>query len=345
MLPSPAKAPPTSAATTAALGLKPERHIAGFSIRKEDGTEIPLIFEACVGKAKDTVILKLDKPLPEKASLWYGYGLDPYCNLTDSQDMAVPVFGPIALDEIAGARPAVAASQPESAPIKLLIITGDHGHAWKDTTRILSDSLEAGGKIKVDVTTTPSKDLTDENLAKYDVLLLNYKDTPKGAPEIALVRGQQGGIPQGGARRQRAGGLSPRLERLHQAQLGRVREGDRRRLAVAGFSRPQARLHRQEDRRQAPDLRGLPAQFEHAIDELYQNSVMVPGSTVLATAFSDPSKPRGTGKDEPVIWVNTYGKGRVYENVLGHDTEAMADPKFQDWMRRGVIWAATGKVD
>ena len=39
--------------------LRPERHIAGFSIRKDDGTEIPLIFEAAVGQAQDTVILKL----------------------------------------------------------------------------------------------------------------------------------------------------------------------------------------------------------------------------------------------------------------------------------------------
>jgi uncharacterized protein len=94
-----------------------------------------------------------------------------------------------------------------------------------------------------------------------------------------------------------------------------------------------------------PISEGLPAQFEHARDELYQNSVMLPDSVVLATAYSDPNKPRGTGKDEPVIWVNTYGKGRVYENVLGHDLEAMSDPKFQEWMRRGVIWAGTGKVD
>ena len=33
------------------------------------------------------------------------------------------------------------------------------------------------------MTTTPSKDLTDDNLAKYDVLLLNYKDTARGEPE------------------------------------------------------------------------------------------------------------------------------------------------------------------
>ncbi len=59
-------------------------------------------------------------------------------------------------------------------------------------------------------------------------------------------------------------------------------------------------------------------------------------------AYSDPKKPRGTGNDEPVIWVNTYGKGRVYVNALGHDVKAMTDPNFHAWLRRGVVWAATG---
>ena len=53
-----------------------------------------------MGKAPDTVVLKLNGAVPEKSFLWYGYGLDPYCNLTDEADMAVPVFGPIALDEV-----------------------------------------------------------------------------------------------------------------------------------------------------------------------------------------------------------------------------------------------------
>ena len=45
-----------------------------------------------------------------------------------------------------------------------------------------------------------------------------------------------------------------------------------------------------------------------------------------------------------MIWVNNYGKGRVYNNVLGHDVEAMADPSFRAWMLRGVIWAANKGV-
>jgi hypothetical protein len=115
----------SSAGDSIGIGLRPERHIAGFSIRKEDGTAIPLIFEACVGKSRDTIVLKLSGPVPPRSSLWYGYGMQPYCNLTDGSDMAVPVFGPIALDDVASPAPAVAAA-PSTAPIKVLIITGDN---------------------------------------------------------------------------------------------------------------------------------------------------------------------------------------------------------------------------
>jgi sialate O-acetylesterase len=93
---------PTYAGTSGPTleGLQPERHIAGFSVRRADGTEIPLIYDAAVGQSKDTVVLKLMTKIPEGAQLWYGYGYDPYCNLTDALDMAVPVFGPIPLDDI-----------------------------------------------------------------------------------------------------------------------------------------------------------------------------------------------------------------------------------------------------
>jgi type 1 glutamine amidotransferase len=92
-----------------------------------------------------------------------------------------------------------------------------------------------------------------------------------------------------------------------------------------------------------PITRGLPAQFRHTNDELYQNSVMLPGSEVLATAYSDHAlDPKNSGRDEPVVWVAHYGKGRVCENVLGHDVDAMKGQGFQTLMIRGVEWCATG---
>jgi type 1 glutamine amidotransferase len=335
---------------TNGIGLKPERHIAGFSIRKEDGTALPLIFEAGVGKARDTVVLKLSGPVPERASLWYGYGMDPYCNLADGSDMAIPVFGPIALDELSSPAPAAAATsaaQPSAAPIKVLIITGDNvsAHKWQENSKAVEDILEKDGRIKVDITATPSKDLTEDNLAKYDVLLLNYKETPAGPPEsrwsdsnkaafLKAVRDGKGLVAYHFAS---SAFTKPNWDEFEKAVAGGWR--------TQGFHGPAHVFTVKKTDTKHPISDGLLAEFEHTIDELYQNSMMLPGSVVLATAYSDPKKPKGTGKDEPVIWVSSFGKGRVYENVLGHDTKAMADPSYQDWLRRGVIWAGTGKVD
>ena len=72
---------------------------------------------------------------------------------------------------------------------------------------------------------------------------------------------------------------------------------------------------------------------------------MLPESTVLCTAYSDAKlDPKNTGKDEPIVWVANYGKGRVCENVLGHDVEAMQSPGFQTLLIRCVGWTANGKV-
>ncbi|MGC8639002.1 MAG: sialate O-acetylesterase [Isosphaeraceae bacterium] len=347
------------------VGLGPDRHIMGFSIRKEDGAEIPLIFEAAVGRARDTVVLKLTGPVPPKSFLWYGHGLNPDCNLTDTADMAVPVFGPIALDAIPEFKPpsiattgpamrgtvpshsAAPAPKPHApaqtshsqGPIKVLIITGDHGHDWKATTPVLKEILTKDKQISVDVTTTPAKDLTDSNLAKYDVLLLNYKDTPNGPPETKWSDANKAAFLK--AVKDEGKGLVvfhfasaafPKWDEFGKAIAGGWRS--------QGYHGPKHVYTVKKTAVKHPISDGLPAQFTHTIDELYQNSVMVPGNVVLATAYSDPKKPRGTGKDEPLIWVNHYGKGRVYNNALGHDPEAMSNPNFRAWMLRGVIWAA-----
>src|SRR5437879_13803649 len=75
--------------------------------------------------------------------------------------------------------PAVGA---DNKPIKVLIITGDHGHDWKKTTPFLRDILTKAG-MTVDMTETPAKDLTADNLAKYDALVINCTHTQKGGTQ------------------------------------------------------------------------------------------------------------------------------------------------------------------
>lgn len=240
-------------------------------------------------------------------------------------------------------------------PIKVLIITGDNvgAHKWKETTQALKDILTEKDHVSVDVTTTPGKDLTDENLAKYDVLLLNYFGSAQGSADSKWSDANMKAFLK--AVHDEGKGLV--VYHFSSAAFARPNNPEYEK-AIAGGWRTQgyhgpahAFLVKKTDVKH-PISNGLPAQFEHKTDELYSNSLMTPGSVVLATAFSDPKRhPAGTdpkkvtSKDEPVIWVNHYGKGRVYNNVLGHDVGALSDKNLQEWLRHGVEWAATGKVE
>jgi hypothetical protein len=80
---------------------------------------------------------------------------------------------------------AVGVSTSAAEPIRVLIITGDNiaAHDWKGTTKLLKDFLGSSDTIKVEVTTAPAQDLNDDNLARYNVLILNYKETKDGAED------------------------------------------------------------------------------------------------------------------------------------------------------------------
>ncbi len=236
----------------------------------------------------------------------------------------------------------------EDQPIKVLIITGDHGHAWRQTTPALKDLLTGAGH-EVDVTQTPSLDLTPENLARYDVLLLNYKDTAKGAQDnpdsvwsednqqafADAVRGGQG------------------LVVYHHASSAFTGEGEFdkefEKISAGGWRKQgfHGKMHEftVSVRKDHPITSGI-KEFKHGRDELYQNSLIPDGGEVLVTAYSDKAiDAKNTGNDEPMVWVATYGKGRVCQNALGHDVEAMQSVGFKTLMIRCLEWAARGTVE
>lgn len=93
-----------------------------------------------------------------------------------------------------------------------------------------------------------------------------------------------------------------------------------------------------------PITKGLPSKWLHAEDELYDR-LRGPALNVkvLAAAFSD-EETGGSGEYEPMLMVVDYGKGRVFHTTLGHNTTAMSDVGFQETVKRGVEWTATGEV-
>lgn len=75
--------------------LSPRRHIAGFSIVNASGALEPLVVDASVDRQRPHAVRILTgNDVPDGCALWYGRGLAPYCNLTDSLDLGAPVFGP-----------------------------------------------------------------------------------------------------------------------------------------------------------------------------------------------------------------------------------------------------------
>jgi type 1 glutamine amidotransferase len=199
---------------------------------------------------------------------------------------------------------------------------------------------------QVDVTERPRLDLISANLAKYDCLLLNYRNTARGAAANAdSVWSEDNHRAFAEAIREGKGlvvyhhassaftGDSP-LER----EFEKITAGGWRKQGFHGAMHEFTVTTRKEH----PITRGI-ASFKHGRDELYQNSLITPGSEVLVTAYSDAAKdPKNTGKDEPMVWVANYGKGRVCQNALGHDVQAMQSVGFQTLLIRCVEWAATG---
>lgn len=229
--------------------------------------------------------------------------------------------------------------------VKVLIITGDHGHNWKETTPFLKELLTKAGH-KADVTEQPSVDLVASNLAKYDVLLFNYRNTPNGAKtNPASVWSEDNKRAFMEAVHDGKG-----LVVYHHASSAFTGTGDFdkefEKLSAGGWRKQgfHGAMHEftVTAQKEHPITRGIKS-FKHGRDELYQNSLITEGSEILVTAYSEKAKdPRNTGKEEPMVWINKYGKGRVVQNALGHDVTAMQGKGFQTLMIRCVEWAATG---
>lgn len=95
---------------------------------------------------------------------------------------------------------------------------------------------------------------------------------------------------------------------------------------------------------QDPITKGLPATWMQASDECY-SLLRGPARNmeILATGNA-VEKLREQGRNEPLLMTIQYKKGRVFHTTLGHHTASLESVGFVVTFKRGVEWAATGKV-
>ncbi|MCC6144003.1 MAG: sialate O-acetylesterase [Candidatus Hydrogenedentes bacterium] len=79
-------------------GLTAPGRVWGFDISSgAENPPTPCIYDQEIDpNDPNTIILWLTK-MPDDPHLWYGYGLNPYCNIVDQENMAMPAFGPVAI--------------------------------------------------------------------------------------------------------------------------------------------------------------------------------------------------------------------------------------------------------
>lgn len=221
--------------------------------------------------------------------------------------------------------------------LKVLILTGQNNHNWKETTPRLQKILTDSRRFIVDVTEHPEQ-CSPDTFAKYNVILSNWnsfgnapiKDWPTPTKEALLKFVRDGG----GLVVVHAGGcMFPDWTDFHKmigATWGKGTGHGARHMFEVKITEPNH-----------PITQGMKS-FT-TMDELWHGMVAQPEKKVLATAFSAKER-GGSGQDEPVVMVTEFGKGRCFNLVLGHDTTAMKTPGFRALLLRGTEWAATGKV-
>lgn len=254
-----------------------------------------------------------------------------------------------------------------AAPIKVMILDGASAaayHDWKLTTQVMKRELEDAGLFEVTVVSAPPADGDFSNFhpgfARYQVVVSNYdaQDWPaplkaefetymKNGGGLVVVHGADNAFPDWVAYNEMTGVGG---WRKRDAAAGPKWFFENGKLTSDPAPGPAGLHGRRKPFRitvRAPDhpiMRGLPAEWMHAPDELYTR-LRGPGKnmTVLATAYADPAN-KGTGFDEPMLMALHWGKGRIFHTTLGHDAMALACVGFMTTFQRGTEWAATGRV-
>jgi type 1 glutamine amidotransferase len=248
-----------------------------------------------------------------------------------------------------------------------MLLDGQSGgpyHNWRLVTPVLQKQLEETGMFQVDVVTAPQSggDFSNFNpdFKKYGVVVSNL-DSPEWPDNLKkafeeYVQAGGGFVSVHAADNAFAtwpaynkmigiGGWRGRNEKS--GPLWYVKDGK----VVSDPSPGNAGSHGarwpyavKSQQPEHPILKGLPKVWMHAGDELYA-TLRGPGENmqVIATAMSETAN-RGTGREEPILMTLSYGKGRIFHTVLGHDVAALSCVGFIATFQRGTEWAATGKV-
>jgi len=212
------------------------------------------------------------------------------------------------------------------ARYRVLIITGESDHDWRATTPVLRQILE-DARFEVKVTEEPAV-LETRALNGYSAILLNYNSRTRwtNAQERALLRFVAGG--KGLIAVHAANSSFPKWSAYHKMLGMRWRKN----LANCRQNEHDVRIL---DKRH-PITRGLDGfRINDMIGVSFRKAAKI---QVLATTHLQEAD-----EEIPLVFVRRFGRGRVFNTLLGHDVAAMLNEGFAEVLQRGAKWTVGRK--
>ncbi len=228
----------------------------------------------------------------------------------------------------------------DAKPLKVLMVTGGCCHDYEHQKLILAEGISARANVEFTVVHEEGKDKADKS---HKISIYEKEDWAKGF-DCVLHNECFGAVVDDAF-----------VERIAKAHMDgvpavmlhcsthsyRMAKTDEWRKCIGQKSMSHEKSHDLTVKNISPEhpvMKGFPAEWLDKADELYKNEILFDHFVPLAKAWGQETK-----KDHNVIWVNTYGKAKVFGTTLGHTNDTMSDPVYLNLVTRGLLWAC-GKL-
>lgn len=230
------------------------------------------------------------------------------------------------------------AADPAPKPIHALMVTGGCCHDYAHQKIILSEGISKRANVEWTIVHEgiPTK---DDDARTHRVSIYENADWAKGY-DVVLHNECFGFVDDnafvGRIAKPHFDGLPAVVLHCSTHSYRKASTDEWRQLiGQSSFSHEKARdLNVKLLKPEHPVMKGFPSEWLDPKDELYKNEKLWPNFVPLAQAYGEDTK-----KDHACIWVNTYGKGKVFGTTLGHSDDTMSTEVYLDLVTRGLLWA------
>ena len=220
--------------------------------------------------------------------------------------------------------------------LNVLILSGRNNHDWEKTTPVLKTTFEESGLFRVDVTNRPDT-MNYKYFTGYDALVSNWNSWPENDlrwPEEA-ENGLLRYIERGGG-----------MVFFHASTSAFYAWPEFKRISTGAWiddtwHGEMCPVHVSIENTDHPVTRGMRDFWIH--DELWFNAEQNDAFQVLGSA-SKKTEEGHEASAQPAIFTTSYGEGRIFHTILGHDARSLRNTGFRALITRGTEWAATSDV-